>query len=167
MSQRFYTPRIGMVQTGYYWYCTGYVKNKGKEKNLEHARELLTWIQDAIAIKKLCDPVYGDNGKCNIRAFSKFLKAYAQHLSLLCRIAMRQKIDRFDSGTYYAEGDTSSDFNTNPEPEPKSQPKNNNLLKEVHYNPFDVQLVEIDSMLAKINVKVNYPDSYVVSIAVM
>ncbi|CAJ0910724.1 126_t:CDS:2 [Entrophospora sp. SA101] len=68
-------------------------------------------------------------------------------------IAMRHKIDRFDSGTYYAEGDTSSDSDTNPdtntEPEPKSQPKNNNLSKEVHYNPFDAQIAEIDSMLAE------------------
>ncbi|CAJ0917451.1 1383_t:CDS:2 [Entrophospora sp. SA101] len=42
------------------------------------------------------------------------------------------------------EGDTSdSDTNpdTNTEPEPKSQPKN--------YNPFDVQITEIDSMLAE------------------
>ena len=58
---------------------------------------------------------------------------------------MRHKIDRFDSGTYYAEGDTSSDSDTNPdtntEPEPKSQPKN--------YNPFDAQIAEIDSMLAE------------------
>ena len=148
------------------------------EKNPERARELLTWIQDAIATRKLRDPVYSDNGKRNIRAFSKFLNAYgitakrlrkigskhasrvhgsqnptAQHLSLLCRIAMRHKIDRFDSGTYYAEGDTSSDSDTNPdtntEPEPKSQPKNNNLSKEVHYNPFDAQIAEIDSMLAE------------------
>nr|CAG8633344.1 8241_t:CDS:2 [Entrophospora candida] len=82
------------------------------EENPECARELLTWIQDAIATEKLCVPVYGDNRKHNIRAFSKFLKAYvhgsrnptAQHLSLPCRIAMRQKIDHFDSGTYYAEG---------------------------------------------------------------
>ncbi|CAJ0923825.1 12204_t:CDS:1, partial [Entrophospora sp. SA101] len=69
----------------------------------------------------------------------------AQHLSLLCRIAMRHKINRFDSGTYYAEGDTSSDsdtnLDTNTEPEPKSQPKN--------YNPFDAQIAEIDSMLAE------------------
>ena len=70
---------------------------------------------------------------------------------------MRHKIDRFDSGTYYAEGDTSSDSDTNPdtntEPEPKSQPKNNDLSKKVHYNPFDVQLAEINLMLAEINVK--------------
>nr|CAG8684005.1 4190_t:CDS:2 [Entrophospora candida] len=88
-----------------------------------------------------------DNGKRNIRAFSKFLNAHGitakrlrkigskhasrvhgsqnpmpQHLSLLCRIAMRHKIDCFDSGTYYAEGDT-SDSDTNPD-------KNNDLSKE-------------------------------------
>ncbi|CAJ0847536.1 47_t:CDS:2, partial [Entrophospora sp. SA101] len=46
-------------------------------------------------------------------------------------------------------GDTSSDSDTNPdtEPEPKSQPKN--------YNPFDVQIAEIDSMLAE-NAKLDY-----------
>nr|CAG8617019.1 9256_t:CDS:2 [Entrophospora candida] len=74
---------------GYSWYCTGYIKNKGEnkvnpeprqflsmEKDPERARELLTWIQDAISMKKLRDPVYSDNGKRNIRAFSKFLNAY-------------------------------------------------------------------------------------------
>ncbi|CAJ0830731.1 3113_t:CDS:2 [Entrophospora sp. SA101] len=68
-----------------------------------------------------------DNGKRNIRAFSKFLNAYGitakrlrkigskhasrvhgsrnptvQHLSLLCRIAMRHKIDRLiDIGKFF------------------------------------------------------------------
>ena len=46
------------------------------EKNPECAKELLTWIQDAIATRKLRDPVYSDNGKRNIRAFSKFLNPY-------------------------------------------------------------------------------------------
>nr|CAG8624707.1 2007_t:CDS:2 [Entrophospora candida] len=115
----------------YSWYCTGYIKNKGEkkvnpeprqflsmEKNPERARELLTWIQDAISMKKLRHPVYSDNGKCNIRAFGKFLKQYnitakrlrkiggkhasrvhggqnptTQQLNLLARIAMRHKID--------------------------------------------------------------------------
>ncbi|CAJ0834277.1 1584_t:CDS:1 [Entrophospora sp. SA101] len=171
---------------GYSWYCTGYIKNKGEkkvnpeprqflsmEKNPKRARELLTWIQNAIATKKLRHPVYSDNGKRNTRAFSKFLKPYGiiakrlrkiggkhasrvhggqnpmtQRLNLLARIAMRHKIDRFDSGTYYAEGDTSSDSDSDTEPEPKSQPKNNDLSKKVHYNPFDVEIAEIDSMLA-------------------
>ncbi|CAJ0846022.1 10782_t:CDS:2, partial [Entrophospora sp. SA101] len=42
----------------------------------ERAKELLTWIQDAIATRKLRYPVYSDNGKRNIRAFSKFLNPY-------------------------------------------------------------------------------------------
>ncbi|CAJ0866970.1 2169_t:CDS:2 [Entrophospora sp. SA101] len=97
-----------------------------------------------------------NNSDEEIVASNSRLTLFPQHLSLLCRIAMRHKIDRFDSGTYYAEGDTSSDSDTNPdtntEPEPKSQPKNNDLSKEVHrehYNPFDTQLAEIDSMLAE------------------
>ena len=165
----------------YSWYCTGYIKNKGEaknnseprpflsmEKNPERARELLTWIQNAIAIGKLRDPVYSINGKRSTGVFSKFLKPYgitakrlrkiggkhasrvhggqnptSQHFALLSRIAMRHKIDRHDSGMYYAEGNTSSDSDTNPdtEPEPKSQPKN--------YNPFDAQIAEVDSMLAE------------------
>ncbi|RHZ55615.1 hypothetical protein Glove_413g11 [Diversispora epigaea] len=69
------------------------------------------------------------------------------------KIAMRHKIDRFDSGMYYAEGDTSdseseSDSNDSLELGPSeaqastSQPKNNN------YDPFGSQIAEIDSMLA-------------------
>ena len=131
----------------YSWYCTGYIKNKGEaknnpeprpflsmEKNPERARELLTWIQNAIAIGKLRDPVYSINGKRSTGVFSKFLKPYgitakrlrkiggkhasrvhggqnptSQHLAFLSRIAMRHKMDRHDSGNYYAEGDTSSE----------------------------------------------------------
>ncbi|CAJ0830067.1 283_t:CDS:2 [Entrophospora sp. SA101] len=64
------------------------------------------------------------------------------------RIALRHKIDCFDSGKYYAEGDTSDS-----EPESQistPQSKNNDLSKKahsVHYNPFDSQIAEIDSML--------------------
>ena len=49
---------------GYSWYCTGYLKSRGEkkknpdprpflsmEKNPKRARELLTWIQDAIKLK--------------------------------------------------------------------------------------------------------------------
>jgi len=144
----------------YSWYCTGYIKNKGEaknnseprpflsmEKNPERARELLTWIQNAIAIGKLRDPVYSINGKRSTGVFSKFLKPYgitakrlrkiggkhasrvhggqnstSQHLAFLSRIAMRHKIDRHDSGMYYAEGDTSdSDLDSDLEPEPEIQ----------------------------------------------
>ncbi|GBB95958.1 hypothetical protein RclHR1_02650029 [Rhizophagus clarus] len=35
------------------------------EKDSERARELLTWIQDAIKAGKLRDPVYTETGKCD------------------------------------------------------------------------------------------------------
>ncbi|CAG8696179.1 28591_t:CDS:2, partial [Dentiscutata erythropus] len=75
---------------GYSWYCIGYIKNKGEaknnpepqqflsmEKNPERVKELLTWIQDAIATGKLYNPVYSINGKCSTEVFSKFLKSYS------------------------------------------------------------------------------------------
>ena len=53
-------------ENGYFWYCTGYLKSRGEkkenpdpqpflsiEKNPERARELLTWIQEAIKARKL------------------------------------------------------------------------------------------------------------------
>ncbi|RIB10164.1 hypothetical protein C2G38_2250940 [Gigaspora rosea] len=130
------------------------------EKNPERAKELLTWIQDAIATRKLHDPVYSISGKRSTGVFSKFLKPYSitakrlrkiggkhasrvhggqnptsQHLELLSRIAMRHNIGRFDSGKYYAEGDTSnSDLDSDPEPEPETlaptpKPINENTSK--------------------------------------
>ena len=149
-----------MVQTCYSWYCTRYIKNKEEaknnpepqqflfmEKNSECARELLTWIQNAIAIGNLHNPVYNISEKCSTGVFSKFLKLYSimakrlrkiggkhasrvhggqnptpQHLDLLTRIALRHKIDRLDAGKNYAEGDTSdSDLDSDPKPEPETQ----------------------------------------------
>ncbi|RHZ80679.1 hypothetical protein Glove_132g31 [Diversispora epigaea] len=100
--------------------------------NPERARELLTWIQNAIAIGKLRDPVYSINGKRSTRPFNNFLRPYGitakklrkiggkhasrvrggqnpipQHLDFLTRVALRHKIDRLDAGKNYAEGDTS------------------------------------------------------------
>ncbi|CAG8810575.1 19500_t:CDS:2, partial [Cetraspora pellucida] len=46
------------------------------EKNLEYAKELLTWIQDAIATRKLHNPIYSINRKHSTRVFNKFLKSY-------------------------------------------------------------------------------------------
>ncbi|CAG8736014.1 11846_t:CDS:2, partial [Gigaspora rosea] len=108
----------------YSWYYTGYIKNKGEaknnsesrpflsmEKNPEHAKELLTWIQDAIPTRKLqsCKHASRVHGGQN---------STSQHLAFLSRIAMRHKIGRHDSGMYYAEGDTSdSDLDSDPEPE--------------------------------------------------
>ncbi|CAB4400296.1 unnamed protein product [Rhizophagus irregularis] len=136
---------------GYSWYCTGYLKSKGEkkenpdprpflsmEKNPERARELLTWIQDAIKAKKLRDPVYTESGTRSAWPFNEFLKqepyksipkklrdygskhasrihggpkATPQHLKLLTRIALRQESDRLDAGDNYAIGDTESEDN--------------------------------------------------------
>ncbi|CAG8545352.1 24710_t:CDS:2, partial [Gigaspora rosea] len=122
---------------GYSWYCIGYIKNKGEaknnpkprqflsmEKNLEHAKELLIWIQDAIATRKLRDPVYSISGKCNTGVFSKFLKPYSITAKRLRKIGGKHASrvhDWFDSGKYYAKGDTSdSDLDSDPELDPKT-----------------------------------------------
>ncbi|CAG8827619.1 12301_t:CDS:2, partial [Cetraspora pellucida] len=98
------------------------------EKNPECAKELLTWIQDAIATRKLCNPVYSINRKCTTGIFNKFLKLYditakrlkkiegkhasrvhdsqnptLQRFEFLSKVAMRHKIDHHNSGIYYAE----------------------------------------------------------------
>ncbi|CAG8666997.1 10309_t:CDS:2, partial [Diversispora eburnea] len=97
---------------------------------------------------KLRNPVYSISGKRSTGIFSKFLKPYGITAKRLRKIG-----DRFDSGMYYAEGDTSdseseSDSNDSLELGPSeaqastSQPKNNN------YDPFGSQIAEIDSMLA-------------------
>ncbi len=44
------------------------------EKNPEHAKKLLTWIQDAIKVKKLFDPVFTESGTRNAWSFNEFLK---------------------------------------------------------------------------------------------
>ncbi|UZO01008.1 uncharacterized protein OCT59_012117 [Rhizophagus irregularis] len=65
-------------------YCTGCRKQRDKpmpmrllsmEKDLERARELLTWIQDAIKAGKLRDPVYTETEKRNNVPFAKFIKS--------------------------------------------------------------------------------------------
>jgi hypothetical protein len=45
------------------------------EKDPERARELLTWIQDAIKAGKLRDPVYTETEKRNNVPFAKFIKS--------------------------------------------------------------------------------------------
>ncbi|CAG8641232.1 24558_t:CDS:1 [Cetraspora pellucida] len=132
-------------KSSYSWYCIKYIKNKGEaknnpeprqflsmKKNPKRAKELLTWIQDAIATKKLCNPVFSINGKCSTGVFSKFLKSYGittkrlrkirskhaskvhddqnptlQYLEFLSRVVMRHKMDHHNSGMYYTEDDTS------------------------------------------------------------
>ncbi|RGB38022.1 hypothetical protein C1646_665702 [Rhizophagus diaphanus] len=132
---------------GHFWYYTGYVKNRREkkenpspqpflsmEKNLEHARNLLTWIQDAINAGRLYDPVFRKSGKRNTKSFSNFLRPYKillkelrdigakhasrihgglnstpQYLSLLTRIALRQESERLNAGINYAMGETDSE----------------------------------------------------------
>src|SRR6266498_2221639 len=146
---------------GYSWYCTGYLKSRGEkkknpdprpflsmEKNPECARELLTWIQDAIKAKKLSDPVFTESGTRNAWPFNEFLKQEPyrtipgklrdygskhasrvhggknptpQHLKLLSRIAMRQESDHLDAGDNYAIGDTESEESSSESDSPKSQ----------------------------------------------
>ncbi|CAB4392460.1 unnamed protein product [Rhizophagus irregularis] len=71
-------------KAGYSWYCTGCRKQRDKlmpmrllsmEKDPERARELLTWIQDAIKAGKLHDPVYTETRKRNNVPFAKFIKS--------------------------------------------------------------------------------------------
>src|SRR6266542_6611880 len=121
---------------GYSWYCTGYLKSRGEKKknpeprpflsikkNPERARELLTWIQDAIKAGKLRDPVYTESGIRNAWPFNEFLKqkpyksipkdlreygakhtsrahggkkSTPENLKCLSRIALRQESDRLD-----------------------------------------------------------------------
>jgi hypothetical protein len=50
------------------------------EKNSERARELLTWIQDAIKAGKLHDPVYTETEKHNNVPFAKFIKSLKTNL---------------------------------------------------------------------------------------
>jgi SOS response regulatory protein OraA/RecX len=147
---------------GYSWYCTGYLKSRGEkkknpdpqpflsmEKNPEHARELLTWIRNAIKAGKLRDPVYTESGSRNAWPFNEFLnqepyksipkdlreygakhasrihggkKPTPQHLKLLARIAMRQESDRLDAGDNYAIGDTESE-ESGPESDHNSEPR--------------------------------------------
>ncbi|CAG8641196.1 24877_t:CDS:2 [Dentiscutata erythropus] len=147
---------------GYSWYCTGYLKSRGEkkknleprlflsmEKNPERARELLTWIQDAIKVKKLSDFVFTRNETHNAWPFNEFLKQEPyrtipkklrdyrskhasrihsgkkptpQHLKLLSRIAMRQESDHLDAGDNYAIGDTESE-ESDSEPEISDSPK--------------------------------------------
>ncbi|KAF0405055.1 hypothetical protein F8M41_008978 [Gigaspora margarita] len=135
------------------------------EKNPERAKELLTWIQDAIVTRKLCNPVYSISRKRSTGVFSKFLKPYGiiakrlrkfedkhasrvhdgqnptlQHLEFLSRVAMRHKIDHFDSEKYYDKGDTlDSDLDSDPEPEseilapiPKPINKNTSEIEDIY-----------------------------------
>ncbi|KAF0355551.1 hypothetical protein F8M41_015029 [Gigaspora margarita] len=175
---------------GYSWYCTGYLKSRGEkkknsvprpflsmEKNPEHARELLIWIQNAIKARKLRDPVFTENETRNAWPFNEFLKQEPyrtipkklrdygskhasrihggkkptpQHLKLLSKIAMRQESDRLDAGDNYAIGDTESEeSDSEPETSDSSKPQiqASSLSQTIE---MDSMLAEIDAMLAEI-----------------
>jgi len=179
---------------GYSWYCTGYLKNKGEkkknpeprpflsmEKNPERARELLTWIRDAIKAKKLRDPVFTESGTRNAWPFNEFLKQEPyrtipkklrdygskhasrihggknptpQHLKLLSRIALRQESDRLDAGDNYAMGDTESE-DDGPESDHKSDHESESVPEanglKPQPDPQKSQTMDMDSMLAEID----------------
>ena len=156
-------------ENGYSWYCTGYLKKENPdprpflsiEKNPERARELLTWIQEAIKAGKLRDPVYTEGGTRNAWPFNEFLKqkpyksipkdlreygakhasrahggkkTTPENLKRLTRIALRQESDRLDAGDNYAMGDTESE-DSDPEddcnPEPESESAENDEITDI------------------------------------
>ncbi|CAG8582996.1 26375_t:CDS:2 [Dentiscutata erythropus] len=169
---------------GYSWYCTGYLKSRGEkkknpeprlflsmEKSPECARELLTWIQNAIKAKKLRDPVFTENEIHNAWLFNEFLKQEPyrtipkklkdygskhasrihggkkptpQHLKLLLKIAIRQESDRLDAGNNYAIGNTKSE-------ESDSEPETSDSSKPQIQASSSSQTIEMDSMLAEID----------------
>ncbi|CAG8730321.1 22272_t:CDS:2, partial [Dentiscutata erythropus] len=124
------------------------------EKNPEYAKELLTWIQNAIATKKLHNPVYSISEKCSIGSLYS-QNPTSQYLEFLSRAAIRHKIDHFDSGKYYAEDDTSdSNLHLNLEPELKTlastlKPINENISEiDDIYNLYRDTIAEIGSKLS-------------------
>ena len=156
----------------YSWYCTGYRKSRGEkkknpmprpflsiEKNPERAKELLTWIQDAIKAGKLRDPVFTESGTRNDTPFNKFLKQKPykslpgqlrdyekrhasiihggknptpEYLKYLSRIALRQESDRLDAGDNYAIGDTESEDS---DPESDCENRSSPVLKPQTSSP--------------------------------
>ncbi|CAG8557424.1 10653_t:CDS:2 [Cetraspora pellucida] len=96
-------------------------------KNSEHAKELLTWIQDTIKFlkqepyktipKKLRD--YESKHASRIHSGKKPI---FQHLKLLSRITMRQESDHLNAGDNYTIGNTESEKSD-------SEPETSNSLK--------------------------------------
>ncbi|CAG8781315.1 618_t:CDS:1, partial [Dentiscutata erythropus] len=141
------------------------------EKSPERARELLTWIQNAIKAKKLRDPVFTENKTRNAWPFNEFLKQEPyrtipkklrdygskhasrihggkkptpQHLKLLSRIAMRQESDHFDAGDNYTIDNTESE-------ESDSEPETSDSSKPQIQAFSSSQTIEMNSMLAEID----------------
>ena len=173
-------------KAGYSWYCTGCRKQRDKqmlmrllsmEKDPERARELLTWIQDAIKAGKLRDPVYTETGKRNNVPFAKFIKSLktnqdkdeitpellrkigAKHASMV-HAGPNPTPQHLDNLSEIAlrhkinRLDAGKNYALgDPESkEPISDSENTPSLvpqlKNDDYNPFKGQIVEIDSMLA-------------------
>jgi len=173
-------------KAGYSWYCTGCRKQRDKQmpmrllsmkKDPERARELLTWIQDAIKAGKLRDPVYTETGKRNNVPFAKFIKSLktnqdkdeitpellrkigAKHASMV-HAGPNPTPQHLDNLSEIAlrhkinRLDAGKNYALgDPESkEPISDSENTPSLvpqlKNDDYNPFKGQIVEIDSMLA-------------------
>ncbi|CAJ0902959.1 22636_t:CDS:2 [Entrophospora sp. SA101] len=87
--------------------------------------------------------------KSKTNNFTSILDQVLKKYNLTIESNPSQLCDYASELSYYAEGDTSDS-----EPESQistPQSKNNDLLKKahsMHYNPFDSQIAEIDSMLA-------------------
>ncbi|PKC68112.1 hypothetical protein RhiirA1_457640 [Rhizophagus irregularis] len=80
------------------------------EKNPERARELLTWIRDAIKAKKLSDPVFTESGTHNTWPFNEFLKQEPyKTIPKKLRDYGSKHASRIYGGDNYAIGDTESE----------------------------------------------------------
>ncbi|UZO28385.1 uncharacterized protein OCT59_021911 [Rhizophagus irregularis] len=148
------------------------------EKDPERAKELLTWIQDAIKAGKLRDPVYTETGKRNNVPFAKFIKSLKtnQDEDEITPELLRKIGAKHASMVHAGPNPTPQHLNNLSEialrhkinrldagknyalgdPKSKKKPKSDSenspslvpQLKNDDYNPFKGQIVEIDSMLA-------------------
>ncbi|GBC19218.2 hypothetical protein GLOIN_2v1480631 [Rhizophagus irregularis DAOM 181602=DAOM 197198] len=147
------------------------------EKDPERARELLTWIQDAIKAGKLRDPVYTETGKRNNVPFAKFIKSLktnqdedeitpellrkigAKHASMV-HAGPNPTPQHLDNLSEIAlrhkinRLDAGKNYALG-DPKSKKEPISDSentpslvpQLKNDDYNPFKGQIAEIDSML--------------------
>ncbi|RGB21929.1 hypothetical protein C1646_776976 [Rhizophagus diaphanus] len=129
-------------KASYSWYCIRCRKQREKlmpmrllfmEKNPEHARELLTWIQDTIKAKKLRDPnkdeitpeVLRKIEAKHVSMVHAGLNPTPQYLDHLSEIAIRHKINCLDAEKNYALGDPESKkkLNSGPKTSDGSKPQ--------------------------------------------
>ncbi|CAG8805162.1 19919_t:CDS:2, partial [Dentiscutata erythropus] len=149
---------------GYSWYCMGYLKSRGEkkknpvlkpllsmEKNPERARELLTWIQEAIKARKLHDLVFTESGKRNDTPFNEFLKQEPyKTLPGKLRDYGSKHASRIHGGDNYAIGNTESE-KSDSEPETSDSPKPQTQASSPSQAiKMDSILAEIDAILAEI-----------------